>query len=435
MKNEPATERWFEDLPPTWSTVRLGSLGTFAKGRGGSKEDNRESGVPVVRYGDLYTKFGIKITQPAAFVSDEDSLKYTPLPTNTLVFSASGEDAAEIGKAAVSLLDEPAVVGGDTVLFTPARDRDPVYLAYALESHPSRAQKTVRATGFTVVHISAGRLKTISLPIPSFAEQRAIADFLDRETALIDTLIEKQHTLIERLRERRREAVSHAVRLGLDSGAAMAEGQVPWIAKFPAHWTTPQLRRIVKASSGAGFPVEEQGLSDEAYPFYKVNALGRADHDGVIRERYDTISRATAESLRASIIPAGSLVLAKIGAALLLGRIRVLAHDSCIDNNMLALSPRPGAQTRFLYYALQDVRMDLLVNPGAVPSLSEKWFRAYQIPLPPHSEQIEIADHLDRETAKIDALIKNVERHIELARERRSALITAAVTGQIEVGA
>lgn len=77
--------------------------------------------------------------------------------------------------------------------------------------------------------------------------------------------------------------------------------------------------------------------------------------------------------------------------------------------------------------------MDLLVNPGAVPSLSEKWFRAYQIPVPPLDEQREIAGYLDRETVKIDTLITKVERHIELAKERRAALITAAVTGQIDV--
>lgn len=276
-------------------------------------------------------------------------------------------------------------------------------------------------------------MSKITLPLPPLPEQRAIADFLDRETARIDVLIEKQTTMIALLKERRIEMVSHAVHLGLDPSVELVDHRAPWIGMIPAHWQAPQLRQVATMQSGAGFPVEEQGIEDAPYPFYKVNALSRADVDGVIRETYDTITAVTARDLRAAVIPQGSIVLAKIGAALLLGRIRLLGHDSCIDNNMLAVSPRRGVDSRFLYYALQDVRMDLLVNPGAVPSLSEKWFRAYQTPMPPLEEQREIADYLDRETAKIDTLIVKTERMIELSRERRSALITAAVTGQIDV--
>lgn len=302
-----------------------------------------------------------------------------------------------------------------------------------------KSERYVQALRVTVNQLRDGQsiryqdFARIHLPLPPLAEQQAIADFLDRETAKIDTLIEKQNALIERLRERRREVVSHAVRLGIEPRAPMKECGVPWIGMLPSHWSTPQLRRLVTMTSGVGFPVDEQGIDDELHPFYKVNALARADLDGVIRQKYDTISGATAERLGATIVPAGSLVLAKIGAALLLGRIRVLSFASCIDNNMLAVSPRHGVASRFLYYALQDVRMDLLVNPGAVPSLSEKWFRAYQIPLPPWGEQQEIADYLDHETAKVDTLIAKAERFVELAGERRAALVTAAVTGQLDV--
>lgn len=193
------------------------------------------------------------------------------------------------------------------------------------------------------------------------------------------------------------------------------------------------VRRLFDLTSGAGFPPELQGVTDEELAFYKVRDLGRTDSYGRLGEPEDTISRETADKLRAKVLPSGTLVMAKIGAALLLGRIRMATRPSCIDNNMLALSPKSLLYPRYATYMLEGLLLDRLVQPGAVPSLNEREFRRTVFPVPPLDEQREIADHLDRETAKIDALISKAERFIELAQERRAALITAAVTGQIEI--
>lgn len=307
------------------------------------------------------------------------------------------------------------------------------FLDYALQSALSNGDVALVCSTATIPHFTAEKVSRFPVPAPRVRVQRAIADFLDRETAKIDSLIEKQNELVDLLLAHRSTAISTAVRRGIIQNVPLRDSGIPWVGPTAAHWTLSQMRRIATSTAGAGFPIEEQGLEDERYPFYKVNALGRADADGVIRDRYDTISRDTAAKLRASIVPAGALVMAKIGAALMLGRIRILSYDSCIDNNMLAVTPRAGMFTRFLYYALQDLKMDLLVNPGAVPSLSERSFRSYQLPVPPVAEQRQVADHLDRVTVKIDALIAKAEEFVALARERRAALITAAVTGQIDV--
>ena len=193
------------------------------------------------------------------------------------------------------------------------------------------------------------------------------------------------------------------------------------------------VRRLFDLTSGAGFPPELQGVTDEELAFYKVRDLGRTDSYGRLGEPEDTISRETADKLRAKVLPSGTLVMAKIGAALLLGRIRMTTRPSCIDNNMLALSPKSLLHPRYATYMLEGLLLDRLVQPGAVPSLSEREFRRTVFPVPPLDEQRQIVDHLDRETAKIDALIAKAERFIELAQERRAALITAAVTGQIEI--
>lgn len=214
-----APESWLGKVPTHWQVRRLGTLETLRKGSGGSKGDNRDVGLPVVRYGEIYTRFETVITRAHSFIDEEAALQYTSLPTGTIVFAGSGEDVEDIGKSALSLLEQPAYVGGDTVLFTPqGGESHPLYLAYALESRPLKALKAIRSTGFTVVHITAGKLKTLPIPLPPPAEQRAIADHLDCESAQIDTLIAEQQRLIELLRERRLAVASDVIGARVGNG-------------------------------------------------------------------------------------------------------------------------------------------------------------------------------------------------------------------------
>lgn len=195
----------------------------------------------------------------------------------------------------------------------------------------------------------------------------------------------------------------------------------------PAHWRVAGAGRYARAASGAGFPVHLQGKTTERYPLYKVNALSRADRDDRITFVEDTISSVTANELRAEIFPAGTLVMAKIGAALLLGRVRVLARASCIDNNMLAIVPQSNVDSGFLKYNLSTVDLRMLVNPGAVPSLSERKLMSTPLYWPTLAEQSTIANYLDRETADIDAFIADQEKLIGLLTERRIATVTSTL--------
>lgn len=214
--------------------------------------------------------------------------------------------------------------------------------------------------------------------------------------------------------------------------AETKDSNVEWLGHIPAHWARSGTRRFARSGSGAGFPLHLQGVTGEQYPFYKVNSLARADPDGVIRFSDNTISEATAHSLGAQIFPAGALVLAKIGAALLLGRVRKLEVDACIDNNMLAILGGNGVDLDFLSYQLQTIDFELLVNPGAVPSLSESRLMALDLAWPSLEEQRMIAGFLDREAAEIDAFIADQEKLIGLLAERRAATISHAVTRGID---
>jgi len=217
--------------------------------------------------------------------------------------------------------------------------------------------------------------------------------------------------------------------MSLPQYAKYKDSGLAWLGDVPAHWLIAPVKRLGKLKGGAGFPHVEQGHETEELPFHKVNALGRAGNDGVLWGSENNISRATAERLGAYIFPSGTLVFAKVGAALLLGRIRRLGEAACIDNNMMGLVvDAHDVDVAFVSHALNLVRFDLIANPGAVPSLNEGQIGNFLLVLPNRAEQSTIATFLDRETGKIDALIAEQEKLLTLLAEKRQATISHAVT-------
>jgi type I restriction enzyme S subunit len=175
---------------------------------------------------------------------------------------------------------------------------------------------------------------------------------------------------------------------------------------------------------GSGFPVRHQGCYTESIPFIKVNSL--ASHISTSR-RYDTVSRETAELLGAKVFSRGDIVFAKVGAALLLHRFEVLPFDCCIDNNMMAMY-HISENNQWLKYTLSLLNFNALVNPGAVPSISQTQVAGMSIPCPPKNEQEQIVRYLDSMTAKINKLIRAKKKQIALLQEQRQAIINHAVT-------
>ena len=205
------------------------------------------------------------------------------------------------------------------------------------------------------------------------------------------------------------------------------------LGKIPAHWELRRLKDHGTLVAGAGFPYDYQGNEDEALPFYKVGDLSASSDGRHMGQAPHTVSVETAAELRASVIPKGSIVYAKIGAALLLNRRRLTTVPCCIDNNMSAYVPhRTHLTSKWAFYWATIVDFAALSNPGAVPSLSEGDQADIPILVPPPSEQRAIADFLDRETAKIDVLVAEKQRLIALLQEKRTALITRAVTRSLD---
>lgn len=425
-------DEWLGGLPPGWTVQRLGHLGDLVKGRGGSKADNRESGVPVVRYGDLYTKFDTSISWAPAFVGAEDAANYATLPKGSLLFAASGESPEEIGKSAVALLDGPAVTGGDTVVFHPSDQVDPLFLAYALESAPLRANKALRGTGFTVVHISASKLKTLPIPLPPKGQQRAIADYLQRETARIDTLIEEQQRLIEMLLERRKAVIASTVARGLDRSVEVKASGLPGADVVPGHWGIRPLRYTFSYQEGPGIMAAD--FREDGVPLLRVASVrtpvstlegcNYLDPEDVER-RWSHFQVDVGDlliSASASMGTVSEVTTETVGAVPYTGIIRI----------------KPGRMVKefIRWFVVSDEfidQVDSLKTGSTIQHFGPTHLARMHVALPPAGEQRQIAAYLDEQTSRIDGLIAETERFIELSRERRAALITAAVTGHIDV--
>lgn len=404
---------WIGELPSTWTVRRLGTLGTFAKGSGGSKEDNRESGLAVVRYGELYTAFDRVIREPQSFIDPAAASRYTPLRTGSLVFAGSGEDPEEIGKAALSLLPAPAYVGGDSVIFTPRPGEiDAGFLTYVLDSKPLKAYKAIRSTGFTVVHISAGKLKTLPIPLPSPEEQKIIVGLLDEETTQIDALVAKQEEFIGLLRERRsrsREALADRV----------AEGH-------RLRWSMSEVDR-------------RAGARAVDLPLMSVSI------DWGVRRRDETTDKLSrAEDLsHYKVCLEGDIVVNRMRA--FQGALGVAPEDGIVSPDYAVLRVAHGVapdwlaelmRTKaFVGEIIRRLRGIGGMDSGNVrtPRINTADLLDIRADIPEERVQHDELSGLRERTSRIDALIAKAEEHIALAKERRSALITAAVTGQIDV--
>lgn len=309
----------------------------------------------------------------------------------------------------------------------------PRFIHYLLRSQPYLDQYRLYTRAQTTFdrRVQQQDLDNLPLPVPPLEEQRAIADYLDCATARIDTLIEEQQRLIEMLRERRRSLVDRVIG-GLDDGACRPTND-PWWPELPEGWSLLTLRRVIHAlADGPHFSPNyvDDGVMFLSARNVKVDGWSLGDAKFVSEDDYLEFSK--------RVVPERGDVLYTKGGTTGIARAVDLDLPFQVWVHVAVLKVRHDiVDPFFLAYALNSTpcyNQSQLYTRGATNNdLGLTRMVNIVLPIPPLQEQRHIAAHLDEQTRKIDALIEETERFIELARERRSALITAAVTGQIDV--
>lgn len=294
----------------------------------------------------------------------------------------------------------------------------------------------------TIQNVSAEKYSDLELSLPPIIEQRSIAEFLDRETGRIDRLVAKKRELIERLKEKRTALISRTVTRGLPPAAAKAVGIGPhpklkssgveWLGEVPEHWDLPPL--YCRYTVELGKMLNEDRITGDCLVPYLRNIDVQWDRINTID--LPEMDIAPSEYARYTV-SYNDLLVCEGGES---GRAAIWQEKDGVWGFQKAihrLRPRHDESPRFLFYVLfHCANLGVFVsegNPNTIPHLTGEKLRRYRFPKPRLAEQTAIAGYLDCETGKIDQMVGKVETAIERLQEYRTALITAAVTGKIDV--
>jgi type I restriction enzyme, S subunit len=399
---------WLSDVPEHWDVVPLKQVTNFVNGMAFKPDDWSAEGVPIIRIENL--NGGVDFNG----FEGEVAHRYH-ITKGDLLFGWSGNRGTSFG---------PFLWWRDGTHYL----NQHIFKLIGFACEKAWFYWTLKAVTRTIedeahgiigmVHVTRGRLGAIKIPMIPYLEQRAIAKFLNAKMGGLDNLVTRKLALIEKLKEKRTALISRTVRRGLSPEAARAASLDPhpklkpsgieWLGDTPEHWTEGLLGRFFRLQRG--FDIVGAAEIDEGFPVISSGGIsGRTD---------------------SPMCRAPGVVIGRKGT---LGTVHYSFSDYWPHDTTLWIKEFNGSHPRFCYYYLIHLRLERLDNGAANPTLNRNYVHPIRVAFPPGAEQRAIADFLDRETTKIDRMVEKVEAAIERLQEYRSALITAAVTGKIDV--
>lgn len=302
------------------------------------------------------------------------------------------------------------------------------YLSYdqnkSLRGYYAGLRNTIRSADFA----------NIPIAFPPIDEQRSIVSYLDRETAEIDAFIADQEELITLLSERRIATIFVSATRGLDPDIRLKDSGVEWLGEVPEHWTIEKLSWLAKLGNGSTPATENLDYwTNGDIPWLNSSCVNL----GEVVEPNKLVTKAAVNACHLPMVRSGSVLVGLTGQGKTRGMATRLRIDSTINQHLAYITPFPPLDASYAYWfltaAYQQLRFISDGNGGTKGGLTCEQLRRLRIPLMSLEEQNEIAVYLDRETTAIDATITDAREAIALSKERRAAVISAAVTGKIDV--
>lgn len=402
---------WIGDVPSGWTTRPLWSM----------FERIKDVGHPDEQMLSVFRDYGVVAKD------SRDNLNKTAENRNIYQLVHPGwlvTNRMKAWQGSVGISRLRGIVSGHYICFAPRHDADSRYLNWLFRSPTYAAGYALQSRGVRIgqAEIDNDLYRVMPVLLPPIEEQRVIADYLDRETARIDTLIEDQQRLVELSRERRAAVVD----------AALAP---------LSSWTRTALKHMLYGVDQGVSPQAEAELADEAgtWGVLKAGCVNR----GVFRPEEHKRLPSDFAFDPAIAVEVGDVIVSRasgspdlVGSAAIVDR---LDYQLILSDKLFRLRPKNSVDARFLVWVLNSgqyrvqVRRAISGAEGLANNLPLSKLRAFELHRPSLEKQRRIATRLDEQTSRIDTLIEETERFIELARERRTALITAAVTGRIDV--
>lgn len=432
--------KWLGRVPEHWDTQRIRSLIDSAQnGIWGDDPDGGVDDIPCARVADFdRNSFTVKGELPTLRkVPEAQRLSRQVNPGDLLIEKSGGGEQTTVGVVVQYQGVVPVICSNFVAVVKPKKGVFPRWLCY-INAHLYSVGVNVRSIKQTtgIQNIDSDQYFSERVAVPPESERQAISAHLDRETARIDSLIEKKTRFIELLREKRQALITHAVTKGLDSNVKMKNSGVEWLGEVPEHWAVKRLKFIAAVQTGIAKGKDNAEKDTVEVPYLRVANVqdGYLDLDEVA-----TIEVSTADLPRYLLQP-GDVLMNEGGDFDKLGRGHVWHGEiePCIhQNHVFAVRPH-GVSSEWLNTftssaAAQFYFMGRSKQSTNLASISSSNLMELAVPLPSEEEQRLILDGLHRQAAQVNALLARTERSIELLKERRSALITAAVTGQIDL--
>lgn len=424
---EKSKLQWADRTPKHWNSVHLRWIAKLYAGGTPSKaiEEYWENGsVPWINSGEvnqgLISEVSTYITEAAY---KNSSAKW--IPKNALVMALAGQGKT---KGMIAQLAIDATCNQSMAAIVPQDLQSSRYLFWWLHSNYQNIRNM--AGGDLRDGLNLELLGDIGCPIPNVEEQLSIAAFLDHETAKIDALIEKQQRLIELLKEKRQTVISHAVTKGLNPNAPMKDSGVEWLGEVPAHWTLKNYRYATQIYRGkfGHRPRNDPAFYDGIYPFIQTGDVAQAgkriiDYKQTLNERGKAVSQK---------FPAETLVMA---IAANIGDTAILDFEAYAPDSVVGFKPCQDLDLEFLRYSLMAAlpALEQTSTQSTQANLNIDRIGSVQAAFPPLEEQLDVVAYLDNLIDRYAEIEEKALTAIERMQERRTALISAAVTGKIDV--
>jgi type I restriction enzyme S subunit len=440
-KYRPSGIEWVGDVPEHWTPQEVKfcyeiQLGKMLQPEAGSRQDIE---TPYLKSQHVQWN-GVRVSDlPTMWASKADLKKYAVVDGDLLVC-----EGGDVGRASVVRRPpEGTIIQNALHRVRPRRQNDCRFLSYVLEHAASQGWFEILCNKATIAHFTGDKFGMLETALPPAREQRAIADFLDRETARLDTLVGKKGELIEKLKEKRTALISRTVTRGLPAEAAAKAGLNPlpklkpsgieWLGDIPEHWAVKAVRRIAtRIQTGSTPPTAEEKYYEEGtVPWFGPGSFGESI---TLSMPVKLLNIVAVKDGTARLFRQGATMIVTIGATL--GKVSSIAEDASCNQQITVIEVEKSVvHPRFLTYQLKRLEPTLrAIAPSAtLPILSQDEIARLFLALPSEDEQRAIGDYLDGETGKMDKMMEKVEAAIEKLQEYRTALITAAVTGKIDV--
>jgi type I restriction enzyme, S subunit len=429
---------WLGDVPAHWCLERLKRISSVIPSNVDKKAYEGQGAVRLCNYTDVY--YNDEITAEIDFMeatASEDEIRKFTLRAGDTIITKDSESADDIGIPAYVPQDLPGVVCGyHLTILRPNPGVNGKFIKRLFETPFLKARFAVSANGLTRVGLSQYAIDNTVVPVAPVDEQSTIAAFLDHETARIDALVEEQKRLIELLKEKRQAVISHAVTKGLDPNVPMKDSGVEWLGEVPAHWEVVSLGLLVERiqTGPFGSQLHQNEYVEDQTPVINPSNIS----DGTITPDYsNTVSPEVVDRLSHQRLESGDIVLGRRGE---MGRCAVVGKREegwlCGTGSMrisLGRKLLPEFVASFIRTPFVRDVLQLESVGSTMDNLNPEIISRLKISVPPLDEQIAIINGLRLKVARLAELLTEADKVIGLLKEHRSALISSAVTGKIDV--